>query len=152
MNKKTVGGVLFALMSALLWGLTGWLGSRSGESRTLFTFSLAAGFVAAILTLHTVLYTMFANRKALDGGWFREHGKPVEAEIIKIDRRGHRSAWRIKARHVDSRRGTGTVFKSDILRANPDKRFHVGDRITVYLHPSSPQRYWMDVGVAGEYL
>ena len=150
MNRKTVGGVLFALMSALLWGLTAWLGGRSGESETLSTLALAAGFVAVILTLHTVLYAMFANRKAVNGDWFREHGKPVEAEIIKIDRRGHRSAWRIKARYVDSRRGTGTVFKSDILRANPGKKFQVGDRITVYPHPSGSQRYWMDVGIASE--
>lgn len=93
MKKKTVGGVLFALLSALLWGLTGWLAGRSGEARAFFTFSLAAGSVAAILTPHTVLYTMFANRKALDGDWFREHDKPVQAEIIKIDRRGHRLGW-----------------------------------------------------------
>ncbi len=152
MNRKTIGTAVFAVLSALAWGLTAYLMGRSGESGTLRTFGLAAGFAAAMLTLHTVLYAVFADRKALDGDWFRRHGKPVDAEITKVGRRGHRTAWRVKARHLDRRSGVETVFKSDILRSNPGRRVGVGDTVRVYLHPTNPRRYWMDIGVESENL
>lgn len=152
MNTKTVGTLVFAVLSALAWGLTVYLMGRSGESGTLRTLAFAAGFTATVLTLHTALYALLADRKALDGDWFRRHGKPVEAEIVKIGKRGRRTAWRVKARHRDRRSGAETVFKSDILRSNPARRLRVGDKVRVYLHPTDSRRYWMDVGVESEYL
>lgn len=152
MNKKTIGSLIFAVLSALLWGLTIYLLGRSGESRTLHTFGLAAGFTASILTLHTILYAVFANRKTLEGDWFRRHGKPMEAEIIKISRYGYHMAWRVKARHLDRKGGRETIFKSDILRSNPNAKFSIGDTIRVYRHPTDSRRYWMDVGLPSKYL
>lgn len=151
MTKKTAGTLTFTLLSVLLWGLAAYLISRSGQSRTLHTFGLSAGFVASVLTLHTILHALFANRKALEGDWFRRHGKPVEAEVIKVGRRGYRTAWRIRARQLNPKSGNDVIFKSDILRSNPGAKFSVGDRIVVYLHPTDTRRYWMDVGVRSEY-
>jgi hypothetical protein len=152
MNKKIAGGLIFALLSVLFWGLAAWLLGRSDEAQIFYTLGLAAGFAAIILTMHTVLYMLYADRKALSGDWYRQHGKLVTAEIIKISRRGHRTAWRIKARHVDSQNGQTMLFKSDILRSNPAPKLGIGDPIMVYLHPTDSRRYWMDVGINSEYL
>lgn len=152
MKRNTTGTSAFVFASILLWGVTAYLLSRHGGSPMLHTFGLATGFVAFVLTLHTILYAMLGNRKALEADWFRRHGRPVEAEIIHIGRRGRRSAWRVKARCVDRASGKETVFKSDILRSNPGRKLAVGGRIVVHLHPTDPRRYWMDVGVASEYL
>ncbi len=152
MSKKTTGTVFFAVASLLLWGLAAYLGLRAGESAERRVFALAAAFAALVLSAHTVLYALFADRKAREHDWLRAHGRPVDAEIVKVGRRGRRSAWRIKARWLDHATGQETVFKSEILRASPRARFRPGDRIRVYLHPTEPRRYWMDAGIDGEYL
>ena len=45
-----------------------------------------------------------------------------------------------------------TVFKSDILRADPRPRLAVGDHIQVHLHPTDRRRYWMAIGTESKYL
>lgn len=150
MSKKTTGTVFFAVASLLLWGLAAYLGLRAGESAERRVFALAAAFAALVLSAHTVLYALFADRKAREHDWLRAHGRPVDAEIVKVGRRGRRSAWRIKA--VAQLRGRPVTFRSDILRADPSRRWRVGDTITVFLDPANPRRYWMDVGVDAEGL
>lgn len=152
MNKRTAGIVTFSVGSVALWALAFYLLANAGASKDLRTYGLAAGFAALMLTLHTILFAIFADRKALTAQWFQRHGKPIEAEVVKVGRRGHRSAWRIKARHRDPRSGAEASFKSDLLRVNPDRKFQPGDKITVYLHPTDSRRYWVDTGLPSKYL
>lgn len=152
MTSKTSGSSIFLVTSALLWGLTGYLLLRAKESTDFYTFSLVTGFTALILSLHTILYILFAGRKERKRTYFLQHGRPVEAEIIKVGRRGKWTAWRIKARYRDLQSGNETIFKSDILRSDPTAKFRVGDRILVYLHPKDPGQYWMETEFQSEYL
>lgn len=152
MTSKTVGSLVFLIMSVLLWGLTSYFSLRAEESENFHTYTLVAGFTAFILSLHTVLYILFAGRKKRNRDYFLQHGRPVEAEIIKVGRRGKRTAWRIKARYRDLHSGKEVIFKSDILRSNPSAKFSVGDKIVVYLHPQNPSQYWMDTNIGSEYL
>lgn len=151
-NKKGLGILVFFSLSLVMWGVALYLFSRADESALLHTYSRAAIFVAIILSSHTLLYTLFANRKSIDADWYRAHGQRIEADITHIKRRGHRAAWRIKARYIHPKTGQESTFKSDILRANPSSLHHVGGKITVYIHPQRPRQYWMDVGIESEYL
>ena len=71
--------------------------------------------------------------------------------MVKIGRRG--KGWRVQALAV-APTGTAapTVFKSDILRADPRPRLAVGDHIQVHLHPTDRRRYWMAIGTESKYL
>ena len=93
-----------------------------------------------------------AGRKPRDRAYYLQHGRPVDAVVTKVDKRGQRTAWRIKARYRDPRSGEGARFKSELLRANPGHRIRVGDSIRVYRDPERPNRYWMDSGTDAEYL
>ena len=102
--------------------------------------------------MHTLLYVGLAGRKPRDRAYYLQHGRPVDAVVTKVDKRGQRTAWRIKARYRDPRSGEEARFKSELLRANPGHRIRVGDSIRVYLDPERPNRYWMDTGTDAEYL
>ncbi len=152
MSSKTVGGWVFVVASAMLWSLAAYLAIRAKGSGNLHVYSLAVGFVALVLSAHAVLYILFAGRKERNRADLLRNGRRVEAEIVKIGRRGQRTAWRIKARHRDPRSGHETVFKSDLLRSNPEGEFRVGDRIAVYVDARHPSRYWVETGRASEHL
>lgn len=152
MTTKIRGTVFFAIVSLLLWGLAAYLLSRSAGSGDLRTFGLAAAFVALVLSMHTVLFYLFADRKRDRREFFLRHGRRVDAQIVKVGRRGWRTAWRIKASYRDPRSGKLMTARSEILRANPARKFSVGDTIAVYLHPRDIKRYWMETGIDSEYL
>lgn len=150
MTKTTAGALVFVITSVILWGLTIYLSFASSEVRA--PYAQAAGFVAFILTLHTVFYVSFSGRKNRRRDYFFRYGKPIETKIIDIKRRGIRTAWRITSKYFDERLGKEITFKSDILRLNPSRKFRTGDTITVYLHPTKPNQYWMETGIQSEYL
>ena len=106
-------------------------------------------FMAAMA--YGVISSNLADRKARDADWLRRHGRAVQAEVVKIGRRG--KGWRVQALAV-APTGTAapTVFKSDILRADPRPRLAVGDHIQVHLHPTDRRRYWMAIGTESKYL
>lgn len=151
MTPKAAGTLVFGILSALGWLLTAYLASRAGASARASMFAWAAGFVALVLTLHTLLYALLADRKARDADWLRRHGLAVQAEVVKIGRRG--KGWRVQALAVvPTGTAAPTVFKSDILRADPRPRLAVGDHIQVHLHPTDRRRYWMAIGTESKYL
>lgn len=150
MTKRTVGAWVFAIASVALWSLTLYLALASPGVKS--SYVQATGFVALILTLHTVLYILFSGRKDRRRDYFLRVGEPIETEITDIKKRGKRTAWRIKSKHVDKRTGTEVVFRSEILRRNPSKKFQVGDVIVVYRHPTRTEEYWMETGIGSEYL
>ena len=151
-KSNTTGAWFFAGLSVLAWLLTAYLAARAGESAQLRTFAWAAGFLAGVLSVHTLLYVGLAGRKPRDRAYYLQHGRPVDAVVTKVDKRGQRTAWRIKARYRDPRSGEEARFKSELLRANPGHRIRVGDSIRVYLDPERPNRHWMDTGTDAEYL
>lgn len=150
MPKRTVGALVFVAASVALWSLTIYLSLASPAAGA--PYVRAAGFVALILTLHTVLYVLFSGRKSRRRDYFLQHGKPLETRIATIKRRGPRTAWRVTSTYVDRRTGREVVFKSDILRRNPSRRLQIGDTVMVYLHPTKADQYWMETGIEGEYL
>ncbi len=151
MRKFRTGVMFFIVLSLGLWLLCFWLLAGSDGSKQREIFGWAAGFTALMATFHTLLFSRYGQRKAKTAAWFREQGRPLQAEVVKISRRGHRSAWRIKARHVDAR-GNETTYKSELLNFNPERTLQVGDPITVYLDPTDRQRYWVDSGIDSENL
>ncbi|MCC6196550.1 MAG: hypothetical protein IT518_19015 [Burkholderiales bacterium] len=148
MTKRT-GAWVFAVASMVSWGFTVYLAFAS-EAKA--PYVRAMGFVALVLTLHTVLYILFSGRKSRKRDYFLRYGEPIETEITDIKRRGRRTAWRVKSQHFDKRLGKKSVFKSEILRRNPSRKFQVGDTVMVYLHPARPGQYWMETGIESEYL
>lgn len=142
-EKKSAGTAVFGVASALLWGLAAYLGWSPPQSDNGSVYAYAAAFAALVLTAHTVLFARYADRKWHEGNWFRAHGKPIEAQITRI--KGSGRDWRVRALHLDQRSGAETTFKSNRLRDDPNEKYAVGDKVTVYLHPSDPRRYWMDL-------
>lgn len=151
MGKQAAGRRFFILLSVVLWALTAWLLLGADQSDGSRILALACGFVALVASAHALLYAKYGERKSRNADWFRQHGTPVQATIVKIGKRGRRTAWRIKAQGRD-RQGNVFVYKSEILRANPGRRYQTGDAITVYLDPADANRYWMDTGIGSEYL
>ncbi|MCC6596853.1 MAG: DUF3592 domain-containing protein [Rhodanobacteraceae bacterium] len=150
LDSTPKGRWLLVALSAALWLLAGALAMRSDPDGSLRGWVGGALFTAGVATLAAALYWTFGQRKAIRAAWLRAHGRPLAAQVSKVGRRGRRSAWRIKA--VAQLRGRPVTFRSDILRADPSRRWRVGDTITVFLDPANPRRYWMDVGVDAEGL
>lgn len=151
MRKYKIGLLFFVVLSLGLWLMCFWLLDSAGGAKERTIFGWAAGFAALMASFHTVLYLKFGQRKANQAAWFRQHGAPLQAEVIKISRSGHDSEWRIKAQHVDAH-GNVVKYKSGLLNGNPARKYRVGDPITVYVDPANPERYWMDSGIDAENL
>lgn len=149
-EKKSAGTAVFGVASALLWCLAAYLGWSPPQSDNGSVYAYAAAFAALVLTAHTVLFARYADRKWHEGNWFRAHGKPIEAQITRI--KGSRRDWRVRAVPLGGGNAPETTFKSDRLRDDPNETYAVGDKVVVYLHPTDPRRYWMDLGLESRNL
>lgn len=149
-RQKTAGLWTFGTLSVALWGLAAWLLAQAGGEERQRLFGYVAAFAALVLSSHTILFALFAGRKEREQAWLRAHGRPLEAVVSKVDRRGHAGEWRVKARRTEQASGGEIRYRSRALRAQPDVQ--VGDRVRVYVDPANPRRYWMDVGVEDRYL
>ncbi len=147
MSSKTTALLCLCALSLALWALCAWLAMAAQGHPGLSIWSWAAGWTAAIASLHTVLYALLAGRKEQQAQQLRAHGRRLQAEVTRIERRGTRQSWRVRARWRDPLSGREQQFKSALLRHNPTAHWQPGDPIVVYVHPQQSSLYWMDTGL-----
>src|SRR5690348_975399 len=110
---------------------------------TVFGF-LGAGFAG--IGGGIILYGMSAARKK---EYLLAHGRAIETDFQGVERNGaiefnRKNPWRIASQWVNPESRQLRVFYSENLWFDPS-RFVTAGKITVWLDPRNPKRYYMDV-------